>query len=235
MAGGEPVPLIASSNARPALYRPGDRRDHGGVNGGLAAGNGELRASDAERDAVAGELRQHLADGRLTFEEFSERLDEVYAARTRGDLARARRELPDLSPVAVQPAFGEVRRRAAGAGRRAVRYATPSLVSVGIWAADGAHGGFWPGWVMLATAFLVLRRRGRRTRRQARIDCGLGMGPGMVRGGSWPPATGISGPPRGGSWPPPSGPAWWRPSGPSSPPPVGSSPPPPGRSGPPTA
>ena len=34
-----------------------------------------LRASDTERDVVAGRLREAHAEGRLTVEEFSERLD----------------------------------------------------------------------------------------------------------------------------------------------------------------
>ena len=33
----------------------------------------DLRASDADRDRVAVQLRDHLADGRLTLDEFTER------------------------------------------------------------------------------------------------------------------------------------------------------------------
>jgi DUF1707 SHOCT-like domain len=46
-------------------------------------------ASDADRDAAAAVLRDNLADGRITMEEFRERLDSVYAARTHGDLDAA--------------------------------------------------------------------------------------------------------------------------------------------------
>lgn len=47
----------------------------------------QLRASDADRDRVAGLLGEALADGRLTAEEHRERLDLLYAAKTHGELA----------------------------------------------------------------------------------------------------------------------------------------------------
>ena len=45
-----------------------------------------MRVSDAEREAAAAELREHFASGRLDQEELNERLDRVFAAKTRGDL-----------------------------------------------------------------------------------------------------------------------------------------------------
>ncbi|MEE1926979.1 DUF1707 domain-containing protein [Streptomyces sp. TRM 70351] len=54
----------------------------------------ELRASDAERDQVAEVLREALAEGRLDTDEFGQRLEAVYAARTRGELAPLVRDLP---------------------------------------------------------------------------------------------------------------------------------------------
>ena len=45
-----------------------------------------LRASDADRDAVAERLREAHAEGRLTVEEVGERLDATFAARTLGEL-----------------------------------------------------------------------------------------------------------------------------------------------------
>ena len=43
-------------------------------------GDPRIRASDADRDRVASLLREHHAAGRLTAEEFNERLDKVYEA-----------------------------------------------------------------------------------------------------------------------------------------------------------
>jgi len=53
-----------------------------------------LRMSDAEREQAAGELAEHYAQGRLTVEEHSERLDQIWAARTRAELAPIFRDLP---------------------------------------------------------------------------------------------------------------------------------------------
>ncbi|MER5573565.1 DUF1707 SHOCT-like domain-containing protein [Streptomyces massasporeus] len=54
----------------------------------------DLRASDADREKVADILRDALAEGRLDMEEFEERLDATYKARTYGELAPITRDLP---------------------------------------------------------------------------------------------------------------------------------------------
>lgn len=56
--------------------------------------NEHLRMSDAEREQAAAELGEHYVQGRLTTEEHSERLDQVWAARTRAELAPIFRDLP---------------------------------------------------------------------------------------------------------------------------------------------
>ncbi len=56
--------------------------------------NPHLRASDADRDATADRLRQHHTDGRLDQDEFQERLDGCFAAKTVGELAELTRDLP---------------------------------------------------------------------------------------------------------------------------------------------
>lgn len=55
-----------------------------------------LRIGDRERDATAAELQEHFANGRLTLEEFNERLDAVFAARTQSDLSRITADLPHV-------------------------------------------------------------------------------------------------------------------------------------------
>jgi hypothetical protein len=54
----------------------------------------DVRASDAERDAAVGRLNQAVGEGRLTMDEFSQRLELAYAALTRGDLEPLLRDLP---------------------------------------------------------------------------------------------------------------------------------------------
>ncbi|MFD7813210.1 DUF1707 domain-containing protein [Streptomyces sp. NPDC059785] len=60
----------------------------------------ELRASDADRERVAEHLRDALAEGRLDMEEFEERLEATYKARTYGELAPITRDLPVGAPPA---------------------------------------------------------------------------------------------------------------------------------------
>lgn len=54
----------------------------------------DLRVSDAEREQAASVLAEHYAQGRVTTEEHSERLDRIWAARTRGDLDTVFADLP---------------------------------------------------------------------------------------------------------------------------------------------
>ena len=54
----------------------------------------DLRASDADRERVAEALREAYAEGRLTAEEHSERVDSVYAAKTLGELVPLTVDLP---------------------------------------------------------------------------------------------------------------------------------------------
>lgn len=77
-----------------------------------------LRLSDAERERAATELGGHYAEGRLTAEEHAERLDRIWAARTRGELRPMFTDLPGSSPAGpagpVRPATAapaRVRRR----------------------------------------------------------------------------------------------------------------------------
>jgi hypothetical protein len=116
-----------------------------------------LRASDADRERVVGELREHMLAGRLSSEEFEERLGLVYRASTESELDAVKADLP-ASPMAVAQAQAErrahLRRRvmqeSGGAG-------SASLICVAIWLATGATGSFWPVWVILATSLPLLR------------------------------------------------------------------------------
>jgi Domain of unknown function (DUF1707) len=60
-----------------------------------------LRIGDREREAVAAELREHYANGRLTLAEFNQRLDAVFASKTQRDLSRITSDLPHVRPYDV--------------------------------------------------------------------------------------------------------------------------------------
>lgn len=68
--------------------------------------NPNLRASDADRDRVASALREHHAQGRLAADEFHERLERTYQAKTFGELAPILADLPeeDLNQLPVPAA-----------------------------------------------------------------------------------------------------------------------------------
>src|SRR5215467_13413003 len=75
-----------------------------------AAGDGEpaagIRASDAERDATLERLSAATGDGRLTLEEFSQRMDRATTAKTRAELDRLVADLP-TTPGAAGSAVAE--------------------------------------------------------------------------------------------------------------------------------
>ena len=88
-----------------------------------------MRASDADRDAVAHRLREALDEGRLDPDEHSERLDSVYRSKTLGDLAPITHDLPapSESPSPVAPADFHSPRPTYGSGRVVDRPATSSI------------------------------------------------------------------------------------------------------------
>ena len=60
------------------------------------ASDPRIRASDDDRERAVALLREHHAAGRLTVEEFNERLDKAYAAKTLGDLDELMSDLPAI-------------------------------------------------------------------------------------------------------------------------------------------
>lgn len=124
-------------------------------------GSAGIRVSDAERDATVTALRGHFETGRLSFDEFSDRVDEAYAARTDTDLTRALRELPTQQPLPVRDRARTPRRRRRGrlARQRGAlsRFTFVNGICIGVWAASGA-GYFWPIWVLIPTGFVFLSR-----------------------------------------------------------------------------
>ena len=71
-----------------------------------------VRASDADREHIIGVLREAFAEGRLTAEEHSARVEQAYAARTYAELATVSADLPAGSlasppaPARSTPATG---------------------------------------------------------------------------------------------------------------------------------
>jgi hypothetical protein len=58
-----------------------------------------MRASDDDRKRVVAALERHTAAGRLSLDEYSERVTHVYRAATQQELAVVTRDLPTESPA----------------------------------------------------------------------------------------------------------------------------------------
>jgi Domain of unknown function (DUF1707) len=71
--------------------------------------SGEIRASDHDRHRVVDALQRHTEAGRLSLDEFTERVDSAYAARTIAELDAVTRDLP-VEP-ATAPAAPDTGRR----------------------------------------------------------------------------------------------------------------------------
>ncbi len=135
------------------------------------------RASDADRDQTAAALGEHLAAGRLTLDEFDERLDKAYAAKTLGELDDLMADLPgaDLGPLpdasprraAAGPPLTSRHRGSVEArqdrfspawGAAWGSWLTISLLFFVIWLVAGASGSLWFLWVPAILGVLLLRR-----------------------------------------------------------------------------
>lgn len=114
----------------------------------------ELRASDADRDAVARRLSDALSDGRLDLVEHQSRLESAMGARTVGELAPLTADIP----APGSPGYGPV-----DLARTGKDNAPPSwrertgkwnawmggaVVMIAVWLfssiASGEFQGFWP-------------------------------------------------------------------------------------------
>ncbi|GJG87778.1 hypothetical protein tb265_29590 [Gemmatimonadetes bacterium T265] len=138
-----------------------------------------IRAGNADREATAELLRTHHTEGRITDDEFAERLERSMSARTLGDLRALAADLPRPLPP---------RGRGRGWGRRGPRFFPVLLALTLVWALVGRHAGWhhayaaapyagapyggyvghpfpWPLLIAAAVAgYAFVRRRARRVR-----------------------------------------------------------------------
>jgi hypothetical protein len=140
------------------------------------ANDPKIRASDADRDRTAALLREHHAAGRLTAEEFNERLDKTYAAKTMGELDELLADLPGIDLYKLPDASLDRRRgnttfglpwllapRAGSGISPAWRAAwgswiTVSLVAFLAWLLSGHPGNLWFLWVAGPYGIVLLGR-----------------------------------------------------------------------------
>ncbi|WP_310529857.1 DUF1707 domain-containing protein [Nocardioides sp.] len=114
------------------------------------------RIGDAEREVATSRLGDHFAAGRLDHEEYDERLDAIWSARTRADLDQLFWDLPRaVAPVA--PARGPLSAR-----RGPVVPSFVPVVVIGILVAVAVLKA--APWVLLIAAAWLLFFRPRRRR-----------------------------------------------------------------------
>jgi hypothetical protein len=144
-------------------------------------GDPRIRASDADRDRAAALLREHHAAGRLTAEEFHERMERAMEATTLGELDELMSDLPaidlyqlpDASLRRPPPRSGQSLLPADQGGHGAPARFPPGVVAMGAWAAVTSAliaiwavaavvaGGTWfPWWALVAIPWIwaIVRR-----------------------------------------------------------------------------
>ncbi|GGR70795.1 hypothetical protein J2S40_002304 [Nocardioides luteus] len=70
-----------------------------------------LRVSEAEREEASARLAEHYSTGRLSDDDYYERLDAIWSARVRGDLEMLFTDLPRSAPQPPQLVHNPHRRR----------------------------------------------------------------------------------------------------------------------------
>jgi hypothetical protein len=115
-----------------------------------------LRAADTDRETVAADLGKHMAAGRLTLAEYDERLAQVYAARTYGELDALTADLP--SPAAARAAAPAGPPAAVphpmGSGESHRGFPVPPPVAPWAWHGSPEHS--WRAWLSTSVTVLVV-------------------------------------------------------------------------------
>jgi hypothetical protein len=119
-------------------------------------GRDEMRAADADRQAVADQLKAALDEGRLDLHEYDERLQQAYAAKTYGELQPLLRDLPSAGLAVPEQRVPGLDASQAELTRRWVLQVWSSWLPVvavtsAIWlitsVASTELAYFWPIWV----------------------------------------------------------------------------------------
>jgi hypothetical protein len=148
-------------------------------------GDPRIRASDADRDRATALLREHHAAGRLTAEEFHERMDAALNATTLGELDDLLADLPVIDLYRLphesmqRPAslpHTSIMPRSQQSAADPVRF-SPGTVAMGAWAVLGGVliaiwavaavvgvGTWLPWWLLIVIpwAWVMIRRAQRR-------------------------------------------------------------------------
>lgn len=120
----------------------------------------EMRASDADRDAVLSDLSEHFQAGRLTLEEFEDRAGRVLAARTWGELKDLLRDLPGTLPgpqVQVAAAYSAAWPERPSGRRAPAPIAVLAAIGIAVAVSVGIGHSSW-GFLWVVLGLLIVRR-----------------------------------------------------------------------------
>src|SRR5262245_54616570 len=143
--------------------------------------NPDLRVSQAERDEVVTVLAGHFADGRLTVEEYEERVEAALAARTGRDLEPLLEDLPEADRPAA-PARTRHRRERRSLGAPVIPARLLAVAAVVVLAIATGPWALWLLWPALVfTGGCGLGRRHGYVRAERRADAEPDQPPVMQR------------------------------------------------------
>ena len=115
----------------------------------------QMKASDADRDAVVAALSEHFQAGRLTAEEFDERTRRALTARTVAELGELTADLPALRPAGPAPV---ARPRGLGYPSLAPVAAVLAFLAIVTLVLGLAGGHRWDFVWVIPVGFLIARR-----------------------------------------------------------------------------
>ena len=110
----------------------------------------DMRASDADREAVVDRLRAALEEGRLKTDEYLGRMERAYQAVTYGDLAALHSDLPAAA------AAGPVAHREPAAPAKTARTPAPAPVRRGLAGLPAPLRAAWTAWLVVVSINVVV-------------------------------------------------------------------------------
>lgn len=126
----------------------------------------QMKASDADRDAVLADLSRHFEAGRLTSEELDERTGRALAARTLDELQDLMNDLPAVEPVVPAAAAMSPRHAYPALAPVIVALAGAAMVAMVVGTVQGGRA--WSVWWLIPAAFIVRRLACHRAARSSR-------------------------------------------------------------------
>jgi len=120
----------------------------------MALDHSEMRASDADRDRLREVLSTAFNEGRLSYIEFSERVEQLFEAKTYADLNNLIADLPQgdhlpAKPVQINTAKTQLSLQALGW----IFFGCFLLLGMSV---TSAIGNPWPQIALLITAFITI-------------------------------------------------------------------------------